>query len=251
MVDMPTAVQQNRSATRSGIDSPARSAGLRAVGGGYFDELPAAPGELVAKHLDESAPPGSADSPGKRATLNHVGNLKTLDDDRAVALGVGGGERVKEMVTLPADLAVQPVHAIDGLLSVLGSFLSPGDDALSSGKPLERGFEVFGVRDEIAVRVGDQMRDAAIEGDDRLGPRLWIGQLHLADDRGEPLVAFAPNRAGLRFALERSVHDSSQITELGKAQRRALEAPDLRVRLGETETVALPCASSAERELSA
>ena len=63
---------------------------------------------------------------------------------------------------------------------------------------------------------------------------------HLTDQRGEPLVTIAPYGAGLGFAFERTVHDSSQISKLRKAERRALESPNLCMRLGESETVALP-----------
>ena len=118
------------------IDRATSGAGLGTVRRCYFDQLTAAPGELVTQELDQATPPGVGDSARKWTISDHVRHLQTLDDNRAVALGVAGGERVKEMVALAAHLAVQPLHANDGFLSVAGAFLSPRDDALSFGEAL-------------------------------------------------------------------------------------------------------------------
>jgi hypothetical protein len=53
-------------ATRCRIDGVAGAAGLGAVRGGHFDQSTAAPGELVAQELDQSAPPGVGDAARER-----------------------------------------------------------------------------------------------------------------------------------------------------------------------------------------
>ena len=110
--------------TRLGIDGATRGAGLRTVRRGNFDQVATAPGELVAQELDQAAPARVSNSTRERTVLQHVGGLKALDDDRAVALGVGGGERMQDVVALAANLAMQPVHAAHGFFDCR-SFLSP------------------------------------------------------------------------------------------------------------------------------
>ena len=165
---------------RSRIDVPADGAGLRAVSGGDFDQPPPLPGELVAKHLDQAPPAGAEDSPGEPGIgADHIADLKTLDDHRTVALGIGARERVQAVLALPAYLAVQPVDASDGFLSFPGSFLTARDDALSTGKPFQGAFEVSRVWHERAIGVADQIADAAIECHDRLCFGCWFGHLQL------------------------------------------------------------------------
>src|SRR5262245_20835870 len=96
---------------RRGVDRAAGRAGLRAVSSVDCDELTAAPGELVAEHVDQAAPPGIGDVPRQVAILEHVFDLQALDHDRTVALGVGGGEGMQEVVALAANLAMEPIHA--------------------------------------------------------------------------------------------------------------------------------------------
>ena len=156
--------------------------------------------------------------------MQHVGSLKALDDDRTVALGVGGGERMQDVVALTANLAMQPVHVIHGLLPVVGSFLSPGHHTLGSGQALECDLQGLGVFDELAVRIGDQVGDAAVESDDGLDARRRLRKLELADDRDEPLVTVAADRAAFRFTLERPVHDRAHVAELGKSESISLRA---------------------------
>ena len=102
---------------------------------------------------------------------------------------------------LTADLAMQPAHALTGLLPILGTFLATGYDALSTGQALQRAFEVSRVLYEMAVGVAHQVTDAPIEGNDRLGFRSRRRDFELAQDRNEPLVPFTPQGAGLRGAL--------------------------------------------------
>ena len=120
MVDVATVrTAEILSVTRLGIDRSAGGARLRAVVSWDFDQTTAAPGELVAQELDQAAPPGIGNPTRERTISEHVGSLKTLDDDRAVALGVGGGERMQDVVALTANLAMQPVHAAHSLLAVV------------------------------------------------------------------------------------------------------------------------------------
>jgi hypothetical protein len=86
--------------------------------------LAALPGELVAKHLDQTPPASIENSSGEPgADLDHVSYLKALDDHRAVTLGVGARERMQSMLALPADLAMQPTNAKNGLCRFLEPFL--------------------------------------------------------------------------------------------------------------------------------
>src|SRR6185436_6581903 len=142
---------------RRGVDGAAGGASLRAVRGGDFEKLAAAPRELVAEHLDQAAPSGVGDVPSQMAILEHVFDLQALDHDRAVALGVGGGERVQQMLALAANLAMQPTHAGYGLRSVFGSFLASGNDSLGLRKALEGSLQVLRIGNELTVGISHEL----------------------------------------------------------------------------------------------
>ena len=239
MVNVPASgAMEALGRARARVDMPAGRAGLRAVSSRDLDQPAALPGKLVVKHLDQESPAGSEDSPGEPGIgADHVPDLKTLDDHRAVAFGIGARERVQAVLALPPDLAMQPVDAIDGFLSLPGSFLAARDDALSTSKSFQGAFEVGRVRYQRPIGVGEQIAEAAVERDDgfRLGCRFR--HFELTENRGEPLVAFPPHSARFRRALEWPVEDGLEIAQLGKPQDFAVEAPDLRVRLGKTEEV--------------
>ena len=200
------------------IDRATSGAGLGTVRRCYFDQLTAAPGELVTQELDQAGPPGVGDSARERTISDHVCGLQTLNDNCAVALGVGGGERVKQVVALAANFAVQPLHAKDGFLSIGGAFLSPRDDALSFGEPLQSSIQGLSVCNQLAIRVSDKIGDAAVQCDTGLCPRLRIWPLDLTDDRYEPLIAVAAKCATLGISLERPMHDGTQVAELRETQ---------------------------------
>ena len=250
MVDIATALTTEMLLmARLGVDRSARRASLRAVSSRDFDETTAPPGELEAKSSTRRPHPASAIRRASGRFLEHVGNLKALDDDRAVALGVAGGERMEDVVALAANLSMQPIHAAHSLGAIVGSFLSPGNHTLRSGKSLECGLQGPWVFDESAVRISDQVGDAAIESDDGLSPRCRVRKLDFADHRDEPLVPVTANRTAFRSALERPVHDRSEVAEFRKTELVSHEAPYLGMRFGETETVstlALPARSSSD-----
>lgn len=232
-----------------GVDDAARAARLRRVGGRNLDERSARPRELIAQHLGEAGPSGSGDMPREVVVLDHAGDVELFDDHRSVALGVGGRQLVQHVVALTAHLAVQTHHANLSLLSILRSFLPSRDGSLRSGQPSKSLFEVSGVDDEPPVGVGEQVRDASVDGDNRLEPGQRVGHFNLAQDRRKPLVAVAAECAGFRFALKWAVYDGAKVPELREAEHVAIETPHLRVRLGEREEVAsfaLPARLSSE-----
>ena len=196
---------------RFGVDRSASRAGLRAVSRLDFDQTTATPGELVAQKLDQMAPSGVGNSTRERAVQEHVGGLKALDSDRAVTLGIGGGERMQDVVALAANLSMQPGHAIHCLLPIVGSFLASGHHTLNFRQALQRGLQGFGIFDESAVRISDQVSDAAVESDNRFGARRRIRKLDFAHDRGKPLVPVTANRTAFRLAFERPVHHRAHV----------------------------------------
>ena len=167
----------------------------------------------------------------------HALNVELLDDDRAVALGVGNRQLMQDVVALSPDLSVDATHEVQGFCSILGSFLPSISDVLSPTKFLQRLFEVGRVRDLISLRIGEQVGDAAIDGHYRNSPRTWIGDLTFAQDAGEPLISLPSDRAGLRLSLERSMDHDLQLPDLRETQLATGESPDLRVRLAQPECV--------------
>lgn len=221
------------------VDTPAGVARLRAVSGWYLDEGPAVPGELVLQALDQAPPSSIEDALGKAVVgLDHVFDLELLNNDRAVALGVGGAEILNEVFTLSSNLAVDACNAELGFLPVFGSFLPARDGALRTDEPLHgSGVEPWGF-DDGAVGVSNEVDHATVQRDDRLYAERRVSDLDLANDRDEPLVTIAADRAGLRLFLKRPVDHRSQIADLREADRRAVDAPTLGVWLTDPEAVA-------------
>ena len=165
-------------ATRLGVDAAACAARLAAVGGRHLDERAPRPRELVAEHVREAGPSRVRDA-ASAATANHPRDVQLLQHDDAVALGESCRLDVQEVVALPPHLAVDASDASLGLLSVLRSFLPSADGALSVGESLERGFEVAGVGDHVAVGRGAEVGDAAVDGDDGAFAVRGLGSVQL------------------------------------------------------------------------
>ena len=228
----------------------ARTAFLRRVRGRDLDKSASAPRELVAQLLDEHSPSRIQNSPCETsARSHHIAYLKLLNDDGAVALGVACAELMREVCALASHLAVDTRDPELCLLSVLGAFLFSGEFALRERQPPER-FPVVARRfNDSPVAVGDRVDYSAIDRNHGRCARRGGLDLLLIEQRDEPLVNFAPQRAGLRFSLDRTMHDSSQVTKLGEADRGGIESPDFRMGLGQAEgvtTLALPARSASD-----
>jgi hypothetical protein len=234
-------------------DMPASGACLRGISGRNLSNMPAGPRQLVAQALDKSAPAGVQDAPvqagllpdiaprlldGANGTCGHALNMKLLNDDCAVALGVGGAEIVNEVLALPPHLVVDAGDASLGLVSVLGSFLFLGEAALSAREALHGVSVEFRRLDESAVAVGDDIDNTTIERDHWFDSNRRLDDLYFARNRREPLVAVAANGACLRLSFQRPMNDGADATELRKADSGSVNPPDLRMWLSHTETIA-------------
>lgn len=235
---------------RMGVHPSASRARLRRVRGGHFNERAAVPGKLVTQLLDELTPARAEDTSSKSTVRsNHIADVKLLNDDRTVALGVADAELVNKVVALTAYLAVQTPNAKAGFLSVLRPFLSARDGSLSTSQAFQRGFEVARVIDPAPIRVGHEGHNAAVNGYGGQRGRCGGGDFELADHRGEPLIAFAHERTRLWRPFERSMHHRSKVSELREAKPRPVQTPRLGVRLAKAEGIApssLPARSARE-----
>lgn len=239
-------------APRLRVDAPALRTRLRAVCGRHLDECTTGPCKLVPQALREEAPTGVEDSSRETTLLllHHTVDLELLNADHTVALGVHSAERLNKMLTLPTHLAVNTSDAELGLLPVLRSFLFARDAALSTGETRHR----TGVEprrfDEPAIRVGDEIHDAAIDGYNRLGAENRVSNLHLTRDRSEPLIPVSFHGASLRSSFQWPVDDRSKISDLGESNHVAIEPPFPGMRFAKTGRVilapALPPRSTSE-----
>ena len=146
----------------------------------------------------------------------HAGHVQLLDDHHAVALGVAMRENVEDVGALAANRAVESGDAQFGPGAALRALPPTSDDALSAGKPVEAGLQMFRVGFSPFVRIGQQVRDASVDSDHRRGPRRWVWKLLLALDRHEPLVYVTANRAPLRHTLDGSMEHGPQLAEFRK-----------------------------------
>ena len=226
------------SLTGQRIDAAARRARLRAVGGVDLRQLPAFPRELVGEKFSEQAPTLIEDASCKSSVgFDHVADLKILDHDGAMALGVVVTELMTEVLPLPPDLSMQVGDTKLCFLSVLGSFLSSRDGTLGAGEPLESLAVEARRRNDLSIGVSDHVRDASVNGNHGIDLGCGIRDLDLAPDRHEPLIAVPLEGAALGSAFEGPVNHGPKVAKLGEADRRSIEAPGFGMGLGQAEEV--------------
>src|SRR5439155_119811 len=102
---------------------------------------------------------------------------------------------------LAADRAVQLGDAEPGPRPALRALRSTREDTLRVGQSAKTGVQMLRVGDQAAVRIGQQVRHAAVDRHDRPGSprRLW--HLLLTLDRHEPLIHVAGERAAAAPAV--------------------------------------------------
>lgn len=248
------------------VDHAAIGARLRAVRRRDLDHRAALGHDLVAQHRHEAAPAAVEDravEPGLlahpraglfgRATCarGHAADVQSLDDDRAVALGVERRLAVQDGVALPARLPLQAGHDGPRLLLVLRPLLAARDGALRARELFADALERSRVRHDAAVGIGEQVDHAAVDRDGGLRARERVGLLELDGHAREPGVAVADERAGLRRAAWRPVHDGRHGAELrkhhGATATLALDTEGLRCDDGRAvAALALPARRAAE-----
>ena len=223
-------------ATRLGVDAAACAARLARVRGGHLDERASRPQKFVPQHLGKAGPSRVRDA-ASAATSNHSSDVQFLQHNDAVALGESCRLDVQEVLALSPHLSVDAGHAKLGLLSVLGTFLPSTDGALCVSESRERSFEVARVRDPFAVGGRAEVGDASVDRDDGAFAQSGLGEVQLADDRDEPLVAISLEGARLRLPFEGPVDHGSEVPQLGETNVRPIDTPGLRVGLAEAKRV--------------
>lgn len=226
------------------VDHAALGARLRGVGGGHLDDERARLDAFVSEHGGEARPTCAAYTPSETAAnADHVLDAQRFENDDALALGVPLRLAVQDVVALATDFTVDAVQTRDRSRSILRSFLSTGDGSLRATEAFLGVAQVARVLDDAPIRVGQQVDTAAINSDGGLRRRHRFGDLDLANDRTKPLITVAFDSAGLRFADKWAVDDHAHWAYLREVQCLTVEAPYLRVRLGQSDyvtTAALP-----------
>lgn len=232
--------QEDLSLTGSGIHVPAcghraRLAGVVRIDLSQYSSLP---GELVGEELGQEAPTLIEDTPGESSVgLHHVADLQILNHDRAVVLGVVVTKSMGKIFSLSPCLALKSSDLEFRFLPVPRTLLTSGYPLLSALQALHRLAVEAGGLEEQSVRVGNNVRDASVDSNDRQG--LWRRSLDLdfAHNRSEPLIAVPFERAGLRSTFERTVDHSTKVSQLGEPQESAVKTPGFRMRLRQAEEV--------------
>ena len=225
---------------RKSTDFSTMRTGLRRVRSRHFNELTSAPSKLVSQHVGKLRPSSPSNVTSETVVLEHALNVELLDDNRAVALGVGSRQLVQDVVALSLDLTVDATHTVQGFCSVLGSFLSSIGRMLGTTKSLQGLFKMGRVQHFPSIGICKQVGNASIDGYYRSNPRTWIGDFVFAQDAGEPLISIPPDRAGFRLPFEGSMNHDFQRFELRKVQPVAGESPDFGMRLTKPERVPSP-----------
>src|ERR1700745_3596967 len=227
-----------------GVNATAVAACLRTIRGRNFNKLSSVPRELVAQHARERRPSGVINTACKTsACFDHVADLKFLDHDGAVVIGVAVTECVQEMFTLATHFTVQSHYADLRLLSVFRSFLASRDDTLGMRETLRSNTQMTRRFDDSAVGVSHYVNYTAIDRDNRFLALRGRDNFKFAHDRCKPLITVAFDRASLRRAFELSMYDGTNWSDFRKVQYIAIEPPDLRMRFtqsGNITPLALP-----------
>lgn len=225
------------SVTRIGIDLPTRKTGLRTVHSGNFNQRPARPCQLVSEHLAKYRPSCTCNVSGQMVISNHPLHVELFEDDRSVAFGVGSRQLVQDVISLSFHLAVNTIDSIDSFRSVFGSSLSPRNDTLSTRKSSQRLFQVFGIRNNLTIRISKKIGDASVYCDNGFGSRGWGRCFDFAQQACKPLISVFANQTGFRLAFDGTVQDQRNIPKLRETEFVTIQSPRFRVRLTESKGV--------------
>ena len=121
------------------VDMPTQTTGLRRVMGGDLDQLPSLKRKLVSQELCEESPSNIEDSSRKTFIgLDHVTDLKLLDYDDTVALGIIVTELMQEVLALTLYGSAKDSDSDLCFTIVARSFLSSRDSLLHSLQTFQR-----------------------------------------------------------------------------------------------------------------
>ena len=222
--------------TRLRVDVSAGVTFLRAVRGPDKLDRSTGPILLVTKHLLEHRPSRICD-PTRTVPTHHRRHVQVLQHNDAVTLGVPCRLDVRKMSALSTDLAEASRDVTFGFFSVFGSFLSAGNGSLRTGKLFQRRFQVLRAGNQLSVGGTGEVGDAAIDRDHRPGTWSWIWKRDLTDERCEPLISVADERAALGRSFKRTMNDSTDLPKLGEVESRVDELPNLGMWFAQVDVV--------------
>jgi hypothetical protein len=225
------------SVTRIGIDLTTREAGLRAVRSGNLKQCSTRPIQLVSEQLAKLRPSCTGNVSGKMAIPNHSLYVELFEDYRSVAFGIGSRQLVQNVISLPSHLSINTTDSIDSFCSVFGSLLSARDGSLRSSKSSQRPFQVFGVCDDLAVRVGKKIGNSSVDRNNGISSRSWGGCFNFAPQTCKPLVAVFGDRTGFRLALDGPVQNQRDTPKFGESEFGPVQAPHFAMGLTDSKGI--------------
>lgn len=155
---------------------------------------------------------------------------------------------MQNMVTLPMDLPMQPSDLRSRFLRVRAPFLFLRQRPLSLGDSLLSRLDKARVFYDAAVTVGEQVHNAAIDGDHAFG-RNGVSHLDFAHHDRKPLVDILDDRAGFGLAFKWPVNDGLDGAQFREGENIAHEAPNFWMRLADRNgvtTLAFPSRRASE-----
>lgn len=173
-----------------------------------FGHLTAFGDDFVLQHLNEPAPAafknGTVESSflthirarllsRSTSALRHVLDLQPLNNHRAVVLGVVMTLAMQNRFALATCRSVQSGDDGSRLLLILGSLLPARHRSLRTRELFADVLERTQARNNTAVRVGNQIDDASIDGNGSFDAANRVKQLYFNDYRREPRVT-VPNQ---------------------------------------------------------
>jgi hypothetical protein len=256
MVDMATydTTKIGLRLSRTGIYCRATRASLRAVRGRHFNKETSRPGEFIPQHFNQPSPTGVQNAAIQTSLVSasfggHSFHVQSLDDYRAVALGVGIRDSVKKMIALSPHLTVQFGYSDFCFFSIFRAFLPSGNDTLSVSQTSKSAFQKSRVFDFFTVAVSNQKYNAAIDGNVRLVPQNWICLFNFAGNYSKPLIDVLRNGTCLWRSFERPMLHNPHRPKFGESQIAIVEPPSLWMWLTRRNAVAtstFPARSSSE-----
>lgn len=194
--------------------------GLGGAGGVHFPEHSASFRPFVREDGKKPGPRRVVQGPVDGPEGGHLRRTEIRGCDEAEFADKPVGRLVEEVGSLVDDLLMDLLFSF----SFFGAFLLSGESALGLFEPFGEDLPVFGGRDDIAARGGEEAGQAEIDADgEGAGRKNPWGEL-VAGEADEPLSAgISPDRAGLDLFPDGDLADAEDPEDVALERKPGMD----------------------------
>ena len=155
---------------------------------------------FATQDCDEAVPACITDTARQSAVLDHPFDAQAFRSNVAVPVNQITSDLVVHVPTGVSHLGVQGRNTLLCFLAGRATSLSARQLAASPAKLLELRFKHSAISERLPVTSRDELLKSNVDTNSLIGG-CWFGLLNLDAEAGEPIVAFAENRAVLDFPV--------------------------------------------------